>query len=326
MLQRAQHTIASVGARPPSSVLLKRTRARAAATALERHGAAAAALRDGLVSGDAAARNALERVAARALDDMRAEVAEQARRDGLAGSCAAALDRWWRDTDTAEYLDNDNLDPSTRVRIVAHLDRMNELLQSYWAFFAHLRPLLDQNRATTVLDVASGHGGFAVAAARLAADAGLPAELTASDIKPEYLSLGEKTAREKALDVRFVLQDALDLTNLRPGSYDVLTCTQSLHHFSPGQVAVMFSEASRVARRGVVFIDGERGALNAAAIASLGLFVFRDRAFTHDVLISFRRFFVAEELQLLAALTPLGRAATARWIPPGHCVLSLAKP
>ena len=121
------------------------------------------------------------------------------------------------------------------------------------------------------------------------------------------------------------MQDALDLKNLAPGSYDVLTCMQSLHHFSPGQVAVMFSEAARVAARGVIFLDGTRSALAAVGLGGLGLFRYRDPDFVHDALVSFRRFFVAEELELLAQLGPWGGGASARWIAPGHCLLALRK-
>ena len=129
-------------------------------------------------------------------------------------------------------------------------------------------------------------------------------EFTASDIHREYLDLGATRARQAGLASRFELQDALDLSNLKAGDYDVITCTQSLHHFGPGQIAVMFSEASRIATRGVVFIDGARSALTAAAVVGLGLLMFRHRPFAHDALVSFRRFFVPEELALIARLCP----------------------
>jgi ubiquinone/menaquinone biosynthesis C-methylase UbiE len=303
--------------------LLGRVREQAVRVIVQRHRSEVERLAPAVREGSADARRQLERVADRALGEMRTEVASAAHRAGL--GWAAALDAWWRDTTALEYLDDPWLDQRVRVRILSRLDQMNALLDSYWAFFERLRPWLDARRPTKVLDLAAGHGGFALAAARLARERELSVSVTASDIKPEYLELGRQAALAQGLDVTFVVQDALDLGNLEPAAYDVITCTQSLHHFSAGHVAVMFAEAARVAGRGVLFIDGERSALNAAAIASVGLFMFRDRAFTHDALISFRRFFVAQELELLAALTPWGERARAEWNPPGHCVLSLVK-
>jgi hypothetical protein len=85
----------------------------------------------------------------------------------------------------------------------------------------------------------------------------------------------------------------------------------------------MFAEAARIAAHGVLFIDGMRSAINAAMVTSLEYLLYRDRALAHDTLISFRRFFVPEELQLLARLSPWGAHASASWMPPGHCVLEL---
>ena len=325
LLDDITRRIAAQGTRGPVSKMLEPIRRRAADAAIDRHQARGAKLAAALLEGDGDARAELARLAERALAEMRSEVEHAAARAGTRRAWAALMDTWWRQTDSGEYLDDPDLDRDMRVRILAHLDAVNDLLDSYRAFFTEMEPMLCRDRPTRVLDLAAGHGGFALAAARIAHVRGYKLSLVASDIKREYLDLGEARAVEQRLDVGFVVQDALDLSNLTPGEYDILTCTQSIHHFAPGQVAVMFAEAARIAARGVLFVDGARSSMAAMGLAALGLLKYRDTAFVHDAVISFRRFFVPEELGVLARIGPWGAQARASWVKPGHCLLSLAR-
>jgi 2-polyprenyl-3-methyl-5-hydroxy-6-metoxy-1,4-benzoquinol methylase len=321
-LRRATRNLAAIGAPDPVRKLLAPARRSAARDALARFRPRVEKLRAPLERGEARARDELARLAEEALSEMRRRVAKVAANSGGATNWAASVDAWWRRTDESEYLDDPDLDERVRVRILSHLDAMNELLGSYRLFFDRLRPLLGP-RKTRLLDLAAGHGGFALAIARSAREEGIDLEVVASDIKHEYLALGERRAREEGLEVRFSMQDALDLSNLEPGAYDVVTCTQALHHFLPGQIALMFGEAARIAARGVVFIDGARSTLTGAAAWAIGVLGFRDRALAHDSLVSFRRFFVAEELELLGKLVPRGERARASVVAPSHCLLEL---
>ncbi|HEY3235188.1 MAG TPA: methyltransferase domain-containing protein [Polyangiaceae bacterium] len=325
LFERATRRFAAHGARAPLGLLLKNIRRRVAESTIQRYQSTTLKFADALERGEHSARMQLRTLADRALEEMRTTVEEEAGRAGFPRSWAASVDDWWRHTSEGEYLDDPSLDQHLRVRILRDLDAMNDLFGSYFIFFTRLRPLAQSDRPTRILDLAAGHGGFALAVAKLGAGAGLELELTASDIKGEYLALGEPRAQELGLGVKFVVQDALDLSNVDRRSYDVVVCVQSLHHFSAGQVAVMFAEAARVASRGVLFIDGARSALNAAMVTGVGLCVYRNRALAHDIMVSFRRFFVPEELEVLARLGRWGSRATAEFSPPGHCVLELRK-
>jgi ubiquinone/menaquinone biosynthesis C-methylase UbiE len=324
LLRRATRNLAAIGAPDPLRRLLGPARRRAAREVLERTRLRARELDDSIERGDPDARRRLADLAEAALDEMRERVTRGAAESGVPVQWAASVDTWWRHTDEAEYLDDPNLDQEVRVRIVSHLDAMNELLGSYRLFYARMQPLIRPRGTTRVLDLASGHGGFALAIARAARREDVQLEVVASDIKREYLELGAERARAEGLDVEFSTQDALDLGNHARGAFDVVTCTQALHHFAPGQIAVMFAEAARIASRGVLFIDGTRSALTAAATWALGVFGYRDTAFAHDSLVSFRRFFVPEELELLGRLAPRGERARAFAVAPGHCLLELS--
>lgn len=302
----------------PSVGLLREARQAARLAVRARYEAPARALSERMDAGDRAASEAFGALAERALLEMRAEVV--ARTSGAAWLLAGAHARFG-DTDAREHLDDPDFDRDARVRLLAHLDALNGVLEIYRTFFAALEPLFVSGRPTRVLDLAAGHGGFALEATRMARARGLELAITATDVRPEYLALGEAAAEREGLPVEFAVQDALDLSDVAPGEHDVILCTQSLHHFSPPMVARMFREATRVAGRGVVFIDGFRSVTHGVLVPTLGLLRYGDPAFAHDAWVSFRRFYAADELGLVCGLGPEGETLEAEWMPPSHCLV-----
>ncbi len=296
---------------PPLASLLAELRGAACEATLTRYRPATRELAQRLHHGDADARQQWMALADAALAEMRAEVAAH----GVLAGAFAAADRRFHAATAREHLDDPDLEPALRRRIMANLDAFNRCIGAYESFHAAAMPLLDG--AARVLDLAAGQGGFMLHLARSAPEL----ELTASDIQGDYLALGEAVAIREQLAISFAVQDALDLSNLEAGAFDVITCTQSLHHFTPGMISLMFMEATRVAGRGVVFIDGCRSALSGALLVLLGAVRYRDGKFLHDSWVSVRRFFVPQELELLARLTPGIDGIESQWLAPGHCLM-----
>lgn len=305
----------------PALRLLESSRKAACDGAFSAYEARARALVSAIDVERAGARDDLARLGEEALVDMRRDMLAFASDQSVSHRILANMHAWWSDFDAEEYLDDPDFDPEERVRVLSHLDALNEVLGSYRLFFDSVRPLLRKDGKTRILDLAAGHAGFTLEAARIAKREGLDLELVASDVKAEYLEIGAKEAKQEGLRVDFLLQDALDLGNIERGRYDVITCTQSLHHFPAGLVTVMLSEALRVAGRGVMFVDGCPSLLGAAAVGSLCLFRYGDRAFAHDAVVSFRRFFAPEELELLARLTARGSGLEVRCLAPGYTLV-----
>ncbi len=305
---------------PPPTRLLAPLRARALEHTLASHDQRAAAIAARRRAGDDGARAELATLADAALESMRADVEQRAQSRGLLARAIARGDARWGDCEAEELLDDPDLDQELRRGIMKTLDDVNDIIESYERFFDELLPLANPTGPTRVLDLAAGHGGFAIAAARVARRRGLDFQFTASDLKREYLDIGEAIARRDRLPVEFTVQDALDLSNLSPGAYDIIVCTQSLHHFPPGLVAVMFEAAARVASHGVVFIDGCRSLLTGMSIWVIGAHK-RNPAWAHDGWISSRKFFTPEELELLARTCQCGGELEASWMPPAHCLL-----
>lgn len=223
-------------------------------------------------------------------------------RDPL-GKFLAALDAWLY-RNRPELMDDPSLDVRSRERALELLDRFNVRTGSYDSFTRLVEAAIGEGAVggpLVVHDLATGHGGFA---RHLASALGGRAVVQASDQEAEYFERSAARDRAGAARVAFSVRDALDLGELTAGGVDVFTCTNTLHHFTPGQVARMFGEAARAARRAVVFVDGERRLLTYLALSIVGRTYGASPVFHHDSVASARRMFDREEIALLAALAP----------------------
>jgi SAM-dependent methyltransferase len=303
----------------PGLGLLGEARMHAALRALEQHRERALELARAMDRGEDGAAEAYGAFVERVLGEMRDDVRRSAR--GAPEQLAAALDARWHDAALTEYLDDPAFDEAARVKLLAQLDAFNRTLGTYRAFFRAMTPLLSRDRTTRVLDLASGHAGYALEMVRIANRRGYAIEVTATDLKPEYLELGREISEREGLGVRFARQDALDLSNIEVGEHDVIVCTQSIHHFAASMIARMFRESARVAGRGVVLIDGCRSALQGGFVGAVTWARYLDKNFTHDAWVSFRRFYAPEELGLITKLGPEADGVVAKWMRPAHCLV-----
>ncbi|GAC1352815.1 MAG: hypothetical protein NVSMB1_19500 [Polyangiales bacterium] len=318
---------------PPLRNALTPARERALAAVAAVYRPRVAALADGVLDRDSRAIEAYEQLAVAAVGELRGTAGARAA-DEMLDRVAHQADRFLY-ADRAEWLDDPSFDTELRVRTIDRLDRLNEAIGSYQAFFDIVAPLVSRARSNSVscpvvVDLASGHGGFAIdIALRLGAREGR-ARVIATDVVDDFLAVGRARAHRFALGTEalsFFLQDALDLRDLSAkvgAPIDVVCCTQTLHHFSPGFVGRMLAEAVDVARVGVAFIDGERNLFSLLFVALVGSALGRGSIpFFHDSMASIRRMYSEQELTLLAMLVPRRKGAPqlqiARgWTAPGH--------
>jgi SAM-dependent methyltransferase len=342
--QRMAAGVARLVPRPPGLARLGERRARLAerivarradeiARIRRRYEDAVARCRDGALGSDAPEAAHLARLAGALIDELRAETAEGAGGEAWL-DLTARLDAMLPAT-TTEYVDRAEFSEVKRTRMIGWMDGYNRAFGSYVRFLDALAPLLDglPGEAVTLLDLGSGHGGFPIALEALVRDgvasdpkplAGRPdLRIIASDVRPEYVEMAREKARlagASRLEARVL--DAFRLgASLRPGEVDVITCTQSLHHFGSGGACLILAEAVRHARRGVLFVDLTRALSLVVALSSVALFTTFDAAFFHDAFVSARKAFVPEELRLLAAVVPGGESLEAFHLPPGFAAL-----
>ncbi len=212
------------------------------------------------------------------------------------------------DTDVVEYLDRPGHPEAAKLRQIRWLHRQNLLLGSYRRFLRLLTPAIEEaararaGAPAQLLELASGSGELTLALARLAAERRMPVEITGSDIVPEYVRDASARAKAAGVAARFRELNAFDLgAALRPGEVDVAFIVQSIHHFSPGQLAMMIAQVGAAGARRFVGIDGRRGLLLLGALPAL-CSLSLDRYFVHDALVSVRRLYAEAELDLVASI------------------------
>jgi SAM-dependent methyltransferase len=97
-------------------------------------------------------------------------------------------------------------------------------------------------------------------------------------------------------------------------SFDLVTCSLSLHHFPPDEAASVLQEVARVARRAWVVVDVERGLLPYLGARWLRI-LLRNRLTRHDAPASVLRGYSLSELRALLARAGLPDARARRQFP-----------
>lgn len=235
-----------------------------------------------------------------------AERSRLSRERGGVLALADALDRAVR-TDEIEYLDDPDFPEDVKQRMVRALHHLNLSFFSYHRFVRILAPLVREaaarhGRPARVLELASGSGEFTLAMARLAVRRRLPVVITGSDYIPTHVAEGNRRARERGLPVEFREINAFAMDkSVAPGEFDIVFIAQSIHHFSPGQLAMMIAQARATATTAFVGVDGYRCLPLVGILPGLAALKLR-KSFIHDAWITSRRLFTELELSLAAGI------------------------
>ncbi len=215
------------------------------------------------------------------------------------------FDRLMRTSDS-EHMDDRKLPENEKLELVKALDRQNQMLRLYPRYVDMLLSLLDEvakggEQKLRVLELASGSGGLALALAEEAQRKNLSLSVTGSDIIPEYIKEGNRQAAEKKLPVSFRLLNAFNMDEFTAGSFDLMVLSQSLHHFTPGQLAVMIAQSAQCTKTAFVGIDGYRSILLAGGVPLMAS-MQGIASFALDGFTSARKFYSELELEIIAEI------------------------
>lgn len=268
----------------------------------------------------------LEQRADRLIARLREERLQQSASKGMVTRLSAQLDEWIR-TDASEYLDQPDFDDAAKVKIVSRLNRFNRTVQAYWRFLAILKPYIEhvqrkENRKVKILELASGSGDFTLALAEKSQKQGLPVEVYGSDYLDAHVQEGNRKAKEKGIKATFKTINAFDMHNVETGEFDIIFVAQTMHHFTPGQLAMMVAQASMKAGHAVIGIDGHRGPALFGLLPGM-LVLNPDLDFMHDSLISMRKMYSEPELALIARLAAPEHSVKTFTDFPGYSVLEV---
>ncbi|MGK5092497.1 class I SAM-dependent methyltransferase [Deltaproteobacteria bacterium TL4] len=268
----------------------------------------------------------LELLADRCIDQLRENRKKIAKNQGGLTRIRELLDRTIR-TDDLEYLDDPDFPESKKVHMVRGLHYMNVMLFSYHHFLRILKPYIVQveqqhNRPVRILELASGSGEFTLALASLAQKKGLPVEMTGSDIVEGHVLEGRKSAKKRRIPAQFIQLNAFEMSTIQDEAYDMVFIAQSIHHFSPGQLAMMMAQSQRICKTAFIGVDGYRSLFLLGFVPGMGHFYTIG---VHDAWVTARKFYSQSELELIGKLAAPDAAVKVRTSLPGYSVITVEK-
>jgi SAM-dependent methyltransferase len=206
-----------------------------------------------------------------------------------------------------ELLDDPAAEPAAVARSLRDIARANWWFGGLGAVRYGFRSLL-QGRApgqVSVLDVGTGFADIPKDLIRYGSRRGFAVRPIGVERHPAAAAV----AKSRGLGI--VRADGMALP-LREESVDIVVISQVAHHLAGGQIRRLATEASRVARIGVVLADLRRSELAAAAFAIGSRVLAFDRIAREDGITSVRRGFTASELRRLLAAAGVDARVTYR--------------
>ena len=207
-----------------------------------------------------------------------------------------------------EYLDEPGVDPRLVRRSLADVALANRLFGGARAVLAEIALVLREPRSqrarVSLLDVGSGVGDIPARARELARHRGI--ELT-----PFAIDMAETLAAASQARIGYAVRgDALALP-FADRSVDVVTCSQTLHHFDDGDAVTVLRELDRVARARVIVSDIRRSWLAAGGLWLASFPLGFHPVSRHDGVVSVMRGYTTDELRRLVTRA-IGRTPTVR--------------
>jgi SAM-dependent methyltransferase len=212
-------------------------------------------------------------------------------------------------SEQTELMDEPGLDTNELAGNLRDIRRVNRLLGGTSIVLRLMPSLIGEwtpSEPLTLLDLATGSADIPVAIARWAETRGMPLRIVASDYSDEMLA---DAKREVAgiPTIELARYDARSVP-LPDGSFDIVVCSLSLHHFAPDEAVLVLREMKRLARRGFILNDLCRSRLGYAAARLAAITTTRNRLTRHDAPLSVLRAYTPDELRNLLERAGAGDA------------------
>lgn len=199
-----------------------------------------------------------------------------------------------------ELMDDPGLDPVEHVRALRGLQRINAWTRNAslaWRPIWQLAQTRD-SRPLRVLDVATGAADIPIGLWQRAAARGVELEIDACDISGTALDYAAANCARAQARVRLFRHDILQQDIAE--RYDVVVCSQFLHHLTNEQAAEVLARMASAATHRVVVVDLVRSPLNWLQVWFATRMLTRSKVVHFDGPQSIRAAFTADELGTLA--------------------------
>jgi len=154
------------------------------------------------------------------------------------------------------------------------------------------------DRPVRVLDVATGSADIPVAIVKWARTRGINIAVTAVDANPETVRVAAAFTWAYP-EITVAVADGFSLP-FGKGSFDIVLCAKTLHHFSEEDTVRWLKELYRVAAAGYIIMDLRRSWVAWALITILTRIFSRNRLTRYDGPLSVLRSYTDAELKALA--------------------------
>jgi SAM-dependent methyltransferase len=223
-------------------------------------------------------------------------------------------------TGAPELLDGPLDDLATLQGNLRDLRRANGWLGGTALSIRAVDALVGDAPEATILDVGSGAVDIPLALLEAGRRRGQGRRVTAVDSRAEVIEGAQRAwpGLASAEGLTIEVADGRDLP-FDDGAFDVTHASLLLHHLDPPEARVVLAELRRVARRGVVLNDLDRGRLTVTGAWLASHLFTRNRYTRHDATLSARRAYTLAEARDLvrgARLTPIAELrgpARHRW-------------
>ncbi len=215
----------------------------------------------------------------------------------------------WRDLllpglpyqDVEERIDRPEAGSESELQRILFDLRMGNLFGGTAVTLGHLEALTagwPRGKPLSVLDLATGMADIPLTISRWGSRRGIPMNLVATDASPEVLEIARRFLRGRA-GIQLQVQDALKPA-YPDASFDVVTCSLALHHFTRRNAVRVIREMARLSRVGFIVSDLERSLPPYVASRLAGLNPLLGDWARHDGPASVQRAYTPYELAVMA--------------------------
>jgi flavin-dependent dehydrogenase/2-polyprenyl-3-methyl-5-hydroxy-6-metoxy-1,4-benzoquinol methylase len=161
-----------------------------------------------------------------------------------------------------ERMDDPELDRDEHARALRGLQRINAWTGNAALVWKHISNTAREigARPLRVLDIATGSADVPIALLGMSASHGVKVEIDACDFSAQAIAIAAEKCAAANAAVRLFRHDIV--RDEIADRYDVVMCSQFLHHLTNEQVAVVLRKMKSAAARRVVVVDLERSAAN----------------------------------------------------------------
>ncbi|MAD80314.1 MAG: methyltransferase domain-containing protein [Pirellulaceae bacterium] len=161
-----------------------------------------------------------------------------------------------------EQMDDPDLDRHEHVKALRGLQRINAWTGNVSLVWKHVSTMAGESnsRLLRVLDIATGAADVPIGILKASASQGVNLEIDACDFSDQAIAIATENCSTANARVRLFRHDILH--DEIPERYDVVICSQFLHHLSNEEVEIVLHKMKSAATRRVVVVDLERSHAN----------------------------------------------------------------